>query len=146
MSACTFFGHRDCYGLDTAILQKAITELIAKGIDTFYVGHQGHFDSMVLGCLKALKTEYPHIQFSVVLAYIPTQMQEYDLYKDCSMYPDGLELSPLKFAIERRNKWMLERATHCLCYIQHTWGGAYKFARMAKRRRLQVVNLGTVEL
>lgn len=27
-------------------------------------------------------------------------------------------------------------------YINHTWGGAYKFASMAKKRGLTVINLG----
>lgn len=48
MSACTFFGHRECYGLDTAVLQAAIEALIHNGVDTFYVGHQGGFDVLVL--------------------------------------------------------------------------------------------------
>ena len=34
----------------------------------------------------------------------------------------------------------------CLCYINHTWGGAYKFACMAKRRGLTVVNLGSADI
>ncbi len=39
MSACTFFGHRECYGLDVGVLQTAIENLILEGVDTFYVGH-----------------------------------------------------------------------------------------------------------
>ncbi len=85
MAACTFFGHRDCYGLDMAVLKCAIERLIGQGVDTFYVGHQGQFDSMALHCLRALKADYPHICFSVVLAYMPTHKPEYDPYADCSI-------------------------------------------------------------
>ena len=28
MSVCTFFGHSECYGLDAAVLQNAIENLI----------------------------------------------------------------------------------------------------------------------
>ncbi len=142
MSACTFFGHRECYGLDIAVLQATIENLINKGVDTFYVGHQGRFDSMVRTCLQNLKKTYQHITFAVVLAYMPTQRAEYDLYADCSIYPEGLELCHPKFAIERRNRWMLAASDYCICYITHTWGGAYRFARQAKRRGLTVINLG----
>ena len=38
MSACTFFGHRDCYGLREEDLERAIIGLIGKGVDIFYVG------------------------------------------------------------------------------------------------------------
>lgn len=41
MAACTFFGHRDCYGLDSQMLRQVIEDLINNGVDTFYVGNQG---------------------------------------------------------------------------------------------------------
>lgn len=47
MAACTFFGHRDCYSLDEQALMDAIEDLIRKGVDTFYIGNQGQFDSAV---------------------------------------------------------------------------------------------------
>lgn len=73
---CTFFGHRDCYGLDEQALREAIERLIANGVTTFYVGHQGNFDNMVFRCLMKLEKTHTHILRSVVLAYPPTQKQE----------------------------------------------------------------------
>lgn len=143
---CTFFGHKDCFDLDANILKNAIEELIHKGVNTFYVGHQGHFDGMVLGCLAELKKTYPNISFAVVLAYLPTQKPEYDLYSECSMYPEGQENGHPKFAISRRNKWLIDRADYCVTYITHTWGGAYKFAQRAKKKGRTMVNLGSIEL
>ncbi len=142
MQACTFFGHRECYGLDMEALQAAIESLIGRGVDTFYVGHQGDFDRMVLTCLRDLKSRHPQITFSVVLAYLPAQREAYDLYADCSIYPEGLELCHPKFAIAQRNRWMLARSDCCICYITHTWGGAYQFAQAAKRRGLEGIDLG----
>lgn len=143
---CIFFGHGDCYKLPEAVLLHAIEELIIKGVDKFYVGHQGHFDSMAFSCLMKLKSIYPHISFTVVLAYLPTQKTEYDPYYGYSMYPEGIEECPQRFAIERRNKWMIDQADCCLCYITHSWGGAYKFAKQAKRKGLEITCLGDVEL
>ncbi len=144
MSVCTFFGHRECYGLDIEVLRSAIENLIGKGVDTFYVGHQGGFDGMVLTCLQNLKKTYPQITFSVVLAYLPTQRAEYDLYADCSIYPEGLELCQPKFAIERRNRWMIAQSDHCICYINQSCGGAYKFYKLAQRHCLSARNLGNL--
>lgn len=45
MSACTFFGHRECYSLDGQALMVAIEDLIRKGVDAFYVGNQGQFEN-----------------------------------------------------------------------------------------------------
>ena len=143
MAACTFFGHRECYGLNSQVLRQAIEELIVKGVDTFYVGNQGQFDSAVYGCLKQLRTEYSHIRVCVVLAYFPTVKSEYCDMAD-TMYPE-IEGHP-KFAIERRNRWMIDRSDYCICYINHTWGGAYKFAQLAKRCGKTVINLGNTEI
>ena len=139
MVVCTFFGHRECYSLDLQVLMDVIENLIHKGVDTFYVGNQGQFDSAAYACLKQLRKAHPRIQISVVLAYLPTEKSEYDDLTD-AMYPE-IEGHP-KLAIERRNCWMLEHSDFLLCYINHTWGGAYKFARLAKRRGKTVINLG----
>ena len=139
MSACTFWGHRECYSLDEQALMDAIEDMIRKGVDTFYVGNQGQFDSAVYTCLKRLRKKHPHIRVCVVLAYLLTEKNEYDDLTD-AMYPE-IEGHP-KFAIERRNRWMLDHSDYCICYINHSWGGAYKFARLAKRRGKTVINLG----
>ncbi len=148
MSVCTFFGHSECYGLDANVLKSAVEELIHKGVNTFYVGHQGHFDGMVFSALLELEKVYPNISISVVLAYLPTKNSGYDPYQEYSMYPEGIEIGPRRFSIERRNKWMIARAAggYCLCLVSHTWGGAYKFAKRAKSQGLTIVNLGTAEL
>lgn len=143
MPACTFFGHRECYGLDSQALQRAITELITKGVDTFYVGNQGQFDSSVYSCLKQLRNEHPYIRVCVVLAYLPTEKNEYDDMTD-TMYPE-IEGHP-KFAIERCNRWLIDHSDYCICYINHTWGGAYKFAKLAKRCGKTVINIGNAQI
>ena len=145
MSACTFFGHSDCYRLDEGVLRRAIEDLIAQGVDTFYVGNHGNFDRAVFSCLMKLKDIYPHISFAVVLAYLPIEKSEYDPYHGYGMYPEGIEVGHPKFAIDRRNRWMIENADYCLCFVNHTWGGAYKYAKQAKKK-LTVINLAGMEL
>ena len=80
-----------------------------------------------------------------VLAYLPKN-NTYDFYGGETLFPEGLENVPPKFRIERRNKWMIDQANYCLCYINETFGGAYKFAGQAKRRGLTIINLGIVEI
>ena len=142
MSVCTFFGHRECYGLDRAALYRAIENFITQGVTDFLVGHQGQFDAIVCSCLQQLQAVYPHIRVSVVLAYLPTEKQKYDTFFD-TVYPE-IGGHP-KFAIEQRNRWMIHKADYCVCFINHTWGGAYKFARLAKHRGLTIINLGNTE-
>lgn len=125
------------------MLRETVEKLIDQGVDTFYVGNQGQFDSMVYSCLKQLRKDHPHIRICVVLAYLPTGKAEDEDLPD-TMYPE-IEGHP-KFAIERRNRWMLQSSDYCICYINHTWGGANKFARLAKRCCTEVINIGNAEL
>ena len=140
-----FFGHRECCGLDKEILYRAIGQLICQGVDTFYVGNQGNFDAMVYSCLNQLRKTDPNIHVSVVLAYLPTGKRGWDDFSD-TMYPEGIEIGPQRFAVERRNRWLVDHADYCLCYVTHTWGGAYKFAHLAKLRGKHVVNLGSRDI
>lgn len=145
MSVCTFFGHRECYGLDREMLYRTIEGLICQGVDTFYVGNQGGFDAAVYGCLQRLREKYPHICIGVVLAYLPTQKQAYGDMAD-TVFPEGMELVPPKFAIDRRNRWMVDRADHVICCIRHSWGGAYRFAKLAKSRGKHVINISGADV
>ena len=146
MAACTFFGHREGVGIQTEVLRAAIEDLIGRGVDTFFVGNHGDFDWAVFCCLKELQKTYPRIRYAVVFAYLPGRRQEYDPYEGCHIYPEGLELALPKFAIEARNKWMIDQSDYCLCYVSHTWGNAWKFAGRAKRQGLTVINLGNSPL
>lgn len=145
---CIFFGHRKCCGLEPQVLKSAIEKLIAVGVDTFYVGNHGEFDSLVFKVLSELERDCPEISVSVVLAYLPSGNGTYDRYKGRSIYPEGIEVGPMKFAIERRNKWMIEAASggYCICCVNNRLGGAYRFAERAKKEGVAVLNLGSVEI
>lgn len=143
MSACTFFGHRDCQATIKPKLKAAIVELIEQcGVDTFYVGNQGFFDAFVRSILKELTKEYPHIRYAVVMAYMPNTNDDFD-YRDYSdtMIPEGIERVPRRFAIDWCNKWMLKRCDYVICYVNYSWGGAAKFAELAEKQRKTVINL-----
>ena len=140
MKVCTFFGHSTCCGLDREKLRRMIETLIHQGVDTFYVGNQGEFDACVRSTLKLLKITYPHIRYAVVFAYLPTAKEDYADHSD-TMYPEGIENGHPKFAIVRRNRWMLERADHVICYVQRPWGGAYQFSQLASKKGKRVINL-----
>ena len=105
---CCFFGHREVThnirGRLTAIIEKLITE---NGVTNFYVGNQGQFDSMVYSVLKELKVKYPHIRYAVVLAYMPDSYIK-EVYGEDTLFPDDMESVPKKYAISKRNDWMIK--------------------------------------
>ena len=141
MKACTFFGHRDCPETIKPYLREVLVDLITnQGVDTFYVGNQGRFDGIVRGVLRELEKEYPEIRYAVVLAYLPGKKNEYDDFSD-TILPEGIEAVHPRYAIDWRNRWMLQRSDFVVTYITHSWGGAAKFAEKAKREGKTVINL-----
>ena len=139
-SAC-FFGHREV----THNIRPKLTEIIEKlivdeGVTEFYVGHQGQFDSMVYSVLKELKVEYPQIRYTVVLAYMPDEHIR-EVYGDDTLFPDGLENVPKRFAISKRNDWMIKHSDIAACYVWKITGGAAKFKEKAEKMGLKIINV-----
>lgn len=141
MAACTFFGHRDCPETVKPKLREVLVNLITnRGVDMFYVGHQGQFDAMVRSVLQELKKAYPQTHYAVVLAYMPGKRNEYDDFSD-TMLPEGIESIHPHYAISWRNNWMLRQAEYVVTYITHSWGGAAQYAKKAKHNRKFVINI-----
>ena len=138
---CCFFGHREVtHNIReklTAIIERLITE---EGVTEFYVGNQGQFDSTVYSVLKELKANYPHIRYTVVLAYIPDEYIK-EVYGEDTLFPDGLESVPKKYVISKRNVWMIHQSGFVVCYVYKITGGAAKFREKAKKRKLRIIDV-----
>lgn len=137
---CTFFGHRDCPESVRQSLSAVLEDLITtQNVTMFYVGREGKFDAMVRSVLRELQKKM-EIRYAVVLAYLPKANQEWEDFSD-TMFPEGLENVPPRYAISRRNRWMLDRADFVVSYVVHGWGGAAKFVDAAKRQKMTVIHL-----
>ena len=85
-----------------------------------------------------LRTIYPHIRSTLVLAYLDREYSE-DLYDD-TVYPP-LEKVPMRYAISRRNEWMVDASDVVVSYVTHTFGGAATTLRYAERKHKRIINL-----
>ncbi len=144
MPCCTFFGHRD---IDCNI-EKALYTVLVKLIEEydvtcFYVGYQGNFDKLVCQQLKKLQTIFAHIHYTVILAYFPREKSAETYMNAETLYPEGLESTPPKYAINKRNQWMIDHADFVVTYVQYPFGGAAKWEEKARKRGLTVFQLVT---
>ena len=140
---CTFFGHKVVPESIENDLQRVLIDLIKnKNVDLFYVGNQGHFDALVRKNLNFLKSIFPNITYYVVLAYMPKENSKLNTnnFSD-TIYPEGLEFTPPKYAIDKRNRWMLDKSEYVVTYVKTTFGGAYKFKSLAEKKGKIVINL-----
>ncbi len=132
---CTFFGHRNAGEEIAESLREVLIDLIEnKNVTLFYVGNQGRFDAMVRRELKMLKRVYPHIKYFVVLAYMPHRRKEEDTfdYSD-TIYFTIPKNTPPRFAIDKRNRIMIEKADFVVTYVRTLVGGAAKFKEIAEK-------------
>lgn len=147
MLTCTFFGHKDTPKEIELTLKSTIIDLIKnKNVCNFYVGNHGNFDYMVKRTLIELNKIY-NINYAVVLAYLPGK--KYNPEEDSptnTILPDGIETVPQKFAVNYRNKWMIEQSDYVVTYVKYAVGGACKFKELAERKKKTVINIAPQSL
>lgn len=59
-----------------------------------------------------------------------------------TVLPEGVEIGPPRFAIDRRNRWMVRQADAVIAYVTRDWGGAARYSAMARRKGVTLINLG----
>ncbi len=146
MSTCTFFGHRDTPEKIEPTLRSALIDLIEnKNVTLFYVGNNGNFDCMAIKQLCQLKEKYPFINFYVVISYLPANTKSDNNVFYNTLYPEGLEHIPPRFAIDKRNHWILENSDIVITYVNHITGGAHKFKTLAEKMNKTVIELTNIK-
>ena len=141
---CTFFGHRDAPLEVKPFLREILLDLIEhQDVKRFYVGNQGNFDAMARSLLRELETARG-IQYDVVLAYPPRNNDPfYEAYY--TIWPEGMETVPRRFAIEYRNKWMIDHSDIVVTYVARSFGGAAKWKAYAIKKKKTVVEISEKE-
>ncbi|WP_317854210.1 hypothetical protein [Chakrabartyella piscis] len=143
MKTCSFFGHREVSDtIEDKLLEYIEYAINTLGITAFYVGGYGDFDRKVTNLMIPIRNKYPHIQLLLALAYLPTKKDPIDKsnWYDDTVYFDGLEFAPKRFAITKRNRLMVESSDAIICYITRNHGGAYTAVKYAKKQEKPILN------
>ncbi len=136
----SFLGHRSLYGYERLIerIEKAITENIIDSNEdiVFFCGGYGDFDDLCAQVCRYIKGNLKKCEIVLVTPYMTLAQQEkikswidLGLY-DATIYPP-LENVPLKFAISKRNEWMIDQSDIIIAYVKHSFGGAYQSLKYA---------------
>lgn len=134
----TFCGHREVQEPEKVRkwLYETVSGLIREGADVFYLGGYGGFDRIALSVVNKAKETHPGLRAVLVLPYLDRSM-DLDAY-DGSIYPP-LEKVPRRFAISRRNRWMVDQADVVVAYVIHEWGGAATTLRYAEAKKKTII-------
>lgn len=141
----TFFGHRHTLSDIGEPAEKLLIQLIEEDdADDFLVGSEGNFDRIIYAKLKKLQKKYPQIKVKIVLAYMPTSMpgtaHEREDFSD-TVLPEEIAASHPRYAIIKRNEWMINHADTVITYVQGVTGGAAKCKQYAEKKGKTVINL-----
>lgn len=137
---CTFFGHKDTSNIAEDKLKKAIAHLIEKeGVNEFYVGNNGNFDFLVQSVLQKVSTTNRNVNFTIVLSYLNERAMIGE--QSLTIFPEGLEKVPPRFAISKRNDWLIKKADFVIAYMEHKLSNCHKWIEKAMRSGLKVINL-----
>ena len=141
----TFCGHKEVWDREPVErwLKQVCGELISQGANEFFLGGYGHFDYMCASVLRELKKTHPQIRLILVLPYLNSTMIT-DGY-DETVYPP-LETVPPRFAIVRRNEWMVRESDVVVAYVIRGFGGAAKTLEYARKKKKTIICYGESEV
>ena len=137
---CMLFGHRDAPDAIRTDLKNAIISLtLDYGVTEFLVGNNGSFDAMSQGVLSELRHLGLDINYSIVLSKlneIPISGEN-----NRTLFPEGQEDALHRFAISKRNDWMLRQADVLLTFVRNKFSNSYKVLSKALAKGIKAINL-----
>lgn len=142
----TFCGHSDFLFNDDIKEQLKnilVGEIIKNPTCKFFLGEYGDFDSLCLRTLTELKKEFQDIELIFITPYLDKNYSKLEFAKnhyDDVIFPP-IESVPRKFAILKRNEWMVEQADLVIAYVKYSWGEAAKALEYAKRKKKRIINI-----
>ena len=145
---CFFIGHRDTPDIIFPRLCQAVTQHIVQyGVDTFYIGHYGRFDSLAAQAVLLAKMKYTNISVYLLLPYHPFERPvQVPQGFDGTFYPTGMEDVPKRYAIPHANLRMVDMCNYLIAYVQYPSNGSKKVLNAALHKQakgeIHVCNLG----
>lgn len=143
----TFCGHRDVFfqNGEEKRLEEELRKVLKESPDAiFYLGDYGRFDGLCNNTLRQLQKEYPRLRRVFVTPYLEPEYAHFQYandYYDEVLYPFTDKVVK-RFAISKRNQWMVNEADLVIAYVDHDYGGAAKTFEYAVRKKKKYVNLG----
>jgi len=145
-----FVGHRriDKFASVEKKVKELVGELIrSKSYVDFLVGRDGDFDRIVSSAVLRVKRQLYDDNSSLIWV-MPYETAE---YRNCigyfEEYYDEVELcqesatAHFKGAIQRRNRYMIDRADLLICYVKEKNGGAYQTMEYAIKAGKKIINI-----
>ncbi len=139
----TFCGHSDFIGSD--VYEKMILDFLLEKVGDrraeMFLGGYGGFDRFAYECCRKYQKTHPAVCLVYVTPYLePAHLEREKANYDTILYPD-MGNTPRRYAITRRNRYMVENAAYVIAYVKREWGGAWTFWKYAVQKGKFLYNL-----
>lgn len=108
----------------------------------FYLGGYGEFDRIAASVVWQKKQQNSNAKSVLVLPYINRKYNT-ELH-DYTVFPP-IESVPPRYAISKRNEWMVFKADVVIAYVTHGWGGASETLEYARRKKKRIIVYPKIE-
>ena len=136
---CVFFGHSNTSAELNGKLKDVIVVLMNEGVERFYVGNNGNFDCLAQRALCEIEKEGYNVKWEVVISYIG-EAPLCDMANK-TLFPSGQEKALPRFAISKRNEWLLKNADVMIVYLKNKMSNTYKYVKRAEKKDIRIINL-----
>ncbi len=143
-----FCGHRDVFERER--IKEKVKEILIyliekKNISVFLSGGMGEFDGLCESLVIGLKDHYKDIKLCLIIPYLTKNIlnnpQYYNSFYDEIIKPDfGEDIFP-KYAIIKRNRYMVDNSDYIISYVIRDFGGAYKTLKYAEKSNINIINI-----
>ena len=129
--------------------EKKILNFLEKRVGNtpcdFFLGEYGSFDAFCYRIAKKFKALHHNSKLMFITPYIndsflKKHLSEKEKRFDEIIYPN-LENIPPRYAISKRNRWIVEKADIIVAYVHHKFGGAYSMYRYAEQKKKEIYDI-----
>lgn len=149
---CCFTGHRVLPpGVNQILFDRVcakIGELYAVGVRSCYTGGARGFDFLAAEAVLRCKSDLPGLRLIVVVPHEGQErswsLEEKRLYTEINQSADQvicLAEHYFRGCMQKRNHYMVDHSSICVCYLTKTDGGTAGTVKYARAKGLAVINL-----
>ena len=149
-----FTGHRNIPSNDVLVLfdklKTEINKLYSQGYNHFSAGGAIGFDTLAALYIVELKEKYPDIKLKIIAPFKGQGegfcKEEREYYNKIIKSADEVEYlfeNYNKGCYHVRNKALVDGADACIAYLNEATGGTFYTYNYAKKKGLEVINLGS---
>ena len=150
---CCFTGHRVIPSEEhleiVSRLGKAMDRVLEQGIRTFCVGGALGFDTLAAVTVLFYKQFMPEIKLILILpcktqtrGWKPLNIKTYEEIKQLSDEVIYVSEEYTRSCMFERNRKLVDMSTYCICYLTKATGGTAYTVKYAKKKNLQIINIG----